>query len=166
MNSSTTTGMTFKLSDDGREPSSNQKASSTTTMTTQQEKLKQPSASISVLPQEVVDQIAAGEVVQRPASVVKELIENCLDAGSTNIIIHVEKGGLSKLIVTDNGRGIPKTDLALAATRHATSKLSTVQDFKTLQTFGFRGEALASMSMVSKLTITSRTNDSTVAPLA
>jgi DNA mismatch repair protein MLH1 len=81
---------------------------------------------------------------------------------STHIIIHVEKGGLSKLTVTDDGCGIPKADLALAATRHATSKLSTVQDFKGLQTFGFRGEALASMSMVSRLTITSRTADSNV----
>ncbi len=118
---------------------------------------------INVLPQEVVDQIAAGEVVQRPASVVKELLENCLDAGSTHIVVKVEKGGLAKLTISDNGCGIPKGDLGLAATRHATSKLQSVQDFHSLQTFGFRGEALASISMVSHLTITSRTESSPVA---
>eukprot|EP00980_Cylindrotheca_fusiformis_P009681 scaffold2141_cov120-Cylindrotheca_fusiformis.AAC.16 len=118
--------------------------------------------SISVLPKNVVDQIAAGEVVQRPASVVKELLENCLDAGSTHIIVHVEKGGLSKLSISDDGCGIPKSDLALAAARHATSKLTTVDDFASLQTFGFRGEALASISMCSRLTVTTRTEDSSV----
>jgi DNA mismatch repair protein MLH1 len=122
-----------------------------------------PRAVICQLPQEVVDQIAAGEVVQRPASVVKELLENCLDAGATHIIVHVEKGGLTKLSISDNGCGIPKSEFALAATRHATSKLTCVQDFAALQTFGFRGEALASVSMVSRLTITSRTADSAVA---
>lgn len=121
------------------------------------------SRAITILPQDVVDQIAAGEVVQRPASVVKELLENCLDAGSTRIVIKVERGGLSKITITDNGKGIPKQDLALAATRHATSKLRNVHDFQTLQTFGFRGEALASISMVSHLTIISRTPDSPVA---
>jgi DNA mismatch repair protein MLH1 len=115
---------------------------------------------ISVLPQEVVDRIAAGEVVQRPASVVKELLENCLDAGSTNIVVHVEKGGLSKISISDNGCGISQQDLELAATRHATSKLKSVDDFPTLQTFGFRGEALASISMVSKLSILTRTKTS------
>lgn len=117
---------------------------------------------ICTLPQEVVDQIAAGEVVQRPQSVVKELLENCLDAGSTQITVKVEKGGLGKLTIQDNGCGIPKADLALAATRHATSKLRSVQDFRSLETYGFRGEALASVSMVSQLTITSRTTDSPV----
>ena len=145
----------FKLSDDGREPVTTKQKNgggnndlSTKTMIN--------SSKISILPCEVVDQIAAGEVVQRPASVIKELIENCLDAGSTQILVHIEKGGLTKIEIKDDGRGIPKDDLALAATRHATSKLSSVQDFKTLQTFGFRGEALASISMVSKLTITTR----------
>lgn len=117
---------------------------------------------IAVLPKEVVDQIAAGEVVQRPVSVVKEMLENSLDAESSHIIIHVEKGGLGKLTISDDGCGIPKASLALAATRHATSKLSTVDDFAHLQTFGFRGEALASISTVSRLTVTSRTEDSPV----
>lgn len=121
-----------------------------------------PKRSINILPKEVVDQIAAGEVVQRPASVVKELLENCLDAGSTHIIVHVEKGGLGKLSISDDGCGISKSDLALAAARHATSKLTTVDDFATLDTFGFRGEALASISMCSRLTVTTRTNDSSV----
>lgn len=117
---------------------------------------------IAVLPKEVVDQIAAGEVVQRPVSVVKELLENSLDAGSSHIVIHVEKGGLGKLVITDDGCGIPKSGLALAATRHATSKLTTVDDFENLQTFGFRGEALASISTVSRLSVTSRIEDSQV----
>ena len=115
---------------------------------------------IAILPAEVTDRIAAGEVVQRPASVVKELLENCLDAGSTNIVVHVEKGGLSKITISDNGCGISQQDLELAATRHATSKLKSVDDFSTLQTFGFRGEALASISMVSHLTILTRTKTS------
>ena len=118
---------------------------------------------ICALPQEVVDQIAAGEVVQRPQSVVKELLENCLDAGSTHITVKVEKGGLAKLTIQDDGCGIPKADLGLAATRHATSKLRSVQDFHMLETYGFRGEALASISMVSQLTITSRVEASPVA---
>ncbi len=102
--------------------------------------------------------------MQRPVSVVKELLENSLDAGATHIVVHVEKGGLSKLSITDNGSGIAKRDLPLLATRHATSKLTSVDDFATLQTFGFRGEAIASTSMVSRLlTVTTRTADSSVA---
>lgn len=124
----------------------------------------QSSSKIALLPQHVIDQIAAGEVVQRPVSVVKEMLENSLDAGATHIVVHVEKGGLSKLSISDNGCGIPLKDLPLLATRHATSKLTTVEDFSTLATFGFRGEAVASTSMVSRLlTITTRTSDSPVA---
>ncbi|KAL3944081.1 MAG: hypothetical protein SGBAC_001867 [Bacillariaceae sp.] len=119
-------------------------------------------SSIQVLPQEVVDLIAAGEVVQRPASVIKELIENSLDAGSTHVVVHVEKGGLSKLSISDNGCGISKSDMLLAATRHATSKFAKLDDFAHLRTFGFRGEALASISMCAKLTITTRTKDNSV----
>jgi len=112
---------------------------------------------IKQLPKEVVDQIAAGEVVQRPVSVVKELIENSMDAGSSCIEIHCcAQGGLSLLSVTDDGIGIHPADLPLAAVRFATSKLSTFDDLKSMQTFGFRGEALASASFVSKLTIISR----------
>ncbi|KAG7347267.1 dienelactone hydrolase family protein [Nitzschia inconspicua] len=115
-------------------------------------------SNIALLPQHVIDQIAAGEVVQRPVSVVKELLENSLDAGATHIVVHVERGGLSKLSISDNGSGISPTDLPLLATRHATSKLKTVDDFSTLSTFGFRGEAVASTSMVSRLlTVTTRT---------
>lgn len=128
-------------------------------------------ASIRVLPKDVVDRIAAGEVVQRPANALKELLENSLDAGSTKIMVHVEKSAGSgkqqaKMLdfsISDNGFGIGKEDLEVAATRFATSKLSSVDDFSTLTSFGFRGEALASISMVSHLTITSRTKASPLA---
>jgi DNA mismatch repair protein MLH1 len=119
--------------------------------------------SIQVLPQEVVDRIAAGEVVQRPSAVVKEVLENSLDAGSTEIVINAENGGLTKMVITDNGCGIGKIDLELAAQRFATSKLRTTEDFQSLCTFGFRGEALSSISMVARLCLTSRTAASPVA---
>lgn len=118
---------------------------------------------IQVLPQDVVDRIAAGEVVQRPSAVVKEVLENSLDAGSTEIVINAENGGLSKMVITDNGCGIGKFDLELAAQRFATSKLRTTEDFQSLCTFGFRGEALSSISMVARLSLTSRTAASPVA---
>ena len=128
---------------------------------------------IQVLPKEVVDRIAAGEVVQRPANALKELLENSLDAGATKIVVHVDKQqangkqknskGSLNFSISDNGHGIAKNDLLLAATRFATSKLTTVDDFSHLSSFGFRGEALASISMVSHLTITSRTSQSPVA---
>lgn len=112
---------------------------------------------IQILPKDVVDRIAAGEVVQRPAAVIKELLENSLDANSTEIVVAVEAGGLVKMTVTDNGSGIHKSDLDVAAQRFATSKLRTTADFDSLSTFGFRGEALASISMVSRLGLVSRT---------
>ena len=100
--------------------------------------------------------IAAGEVVERPAQVVKELVENSLDAGSTSIVITVERGGFDRLTVEDNGSGIEQGDLALALDRHATSKLRTKEDLASIVSLGFRGEALASIGMVSRLQISSK----------
>lgn len=115
---------------------------------------------IKRLDQQVINQIAAGEVVERPASVVKELIENAVDAGSTYIEVSIVDGGLSKIEVKDDGKGIASEDLGLVFERYATSKLSTVDDLISIHTYGFRGEALAAISSVSKTTITSKRDDS------
>jgi len=106
------------------------------------------SAIIKALPQEIVDRIAAGEVVQRPCSIVKELIENSLDASCTSVDITCDKGGLGLIQISDDGCGFSKEDMKLAAVRFATSKLVSFDDLKSIRTFGFRGEALASASMV------------------
>ena len=117
---------------------------------------------IHVLDQETIDRIAAGEAVERPASVAKELIENAIDAGSTRITIELRNGGIGMLRVTDNGRGISKEDIPLAFLRHATSKITKAEDLSSLGSLGFRGEALSSISAVAKVElVTKRSGDLT-----
>ena len=116
-------------------------------------------AKISVLPENIINQIAAGEVVENPSSIVKELMENSIDAGASNIDIIINKGGHELIHIIDNGCGMSKDDLRLAFSRHATSKLSCVEDLLKISTLGFRGEALPSIASVSRLEIKSSIDD-------
>lgn len=118
-------------------------------------------AIIQKLPQQVADMIAAGEVVERPASAAKELVENAIDAGAKHVTVELQNGGMTFLRVTDDGCGMSAEDAETAFLRHATSKLRTAQDLEAIRTLGFRGEALAAISAVSRV-ICSRGNAKTI----
>src|SRR6266576_1492553 len=114
---------------------------------------------VRVLPDHVSNLIAAGEVVERPASVAKELVENAIDAGATRIVIDVESGGRRLLKITDDGEGMSRDDAILSFERHATSKISSAEDLNAISTLGFRGEALASIASVARVELITRTEE-------
>ena len=116
-------------------------------------------AKINVLDSSIFNLISAGEVVERPSSVVKELVENSIDAGATSLVVEIKEGGISMIAVTDDGSGIDKENMRLAFLPHATSKLSKAEDLDNIATLGFRGEALASIAAVAQVTMTSKTSE-------
>lgn len=116
-------------------------------------------ARISLLPADLIGKIAAGEVVERPAAAIKELVENSLDAGAKNITVEIQEGGITSFRVTDDGCGIEESDLRMAFERHATSKIRSLEDLNAIDTLGFRGEALASIAAVGRVTLTTRTRE-------
>ena len=115
---------------------------------------------IQLLDQNTINKIAAGEVIERPSSVVKELVENAIDAGAMAITVEIKEGGISFIRVTDNGSGINKNEIDIAFKRHATSKIKSIEDLITVSSLGFRGEALASISAVSQVELITKTKDS------
>ena len=120
---------------------------------------------IKLLPESVANQIAAGEVIQRPASVVKELLENAIDAGATSISLIVRNSGKTLIQVIDNGKGMSETDARMSFERHATSKIKSADDLFALDTMGFRGEALASIASIAEVEMKTRQHDSDIACL-